>query len=368
MSDTKPTKFNQAILALSESQSFFLSGIFIILFFCALYLTREIVVPLVIALLFNFLLSPAVRFLRRIYIPPQIGSAVVILVLFLVIGYGCYGLGRPATNWMTKGPEALEQVHDKLTTVAKFFATPIRALSQVNDEMNVLSENAQISGQHDAVTVQETSSYFMGTVATTTWQFLVEFGFTIILLYFLLIYDDFFLKKIVHWTTTQEKKKEVLHISRQVQDHIFKYLFARTIINLGLAIVVSVLMFIMDIADPILWGVVVGVLEFIPYFGALISLVIISAVAIVSFASMTMALLLVALFMIILFIEANVVTPIIIGRAVTLNPIIIFLSLLFWGWLWGIAGAFLAVPMMVTIKLIFETLYGVSFLNQLLSD
>jgi predicted PurR-regulated permease PerM len=83
---------------------------------------------------------------------------------------------------------------------------------------------------------------------------------------------------------------------------------------------------------------------------------------------MTIALLVVALFLLILFIEANVVTPIIIGRAVTLNPIIIFLSLLFWGWLWGIAGAFLAVPMMVTIKLIFETLYEVSFLNELLSD
>jgi predicted PurR-regulated permease PerM len=214
----------------------------------------------------------------------------------------------------------------------------------------------------------KTPSNLIGVVATNTWNLLAELIITMVLLYFLLIYDDFFLRKIVHWTVGLDKKKEVVLITRKVQEKVFKYLFAKTSINFVLALVVSLLMFILGMPNPILWGVIAGILEFIPYFGALVSLIIITIVAIFSFASIDYAFLVAFLFLVVVFIEGNIITPIIIGKTMMLNPIIVFLSLLFWNWLWGIAGVFIAIPMMVTIKIVFDALYDISLVSELLSD
>jgi len=366
MPQTTPKQKRKYIKNLLESQLFFISGIFSFLLFYALYLLREIVVPFFIALLFCFLLAPLVKMLRRFYIPAEIGSALVILFLLLGIGYGCYGVAQPAATWIGKGPEAIETVDLKIRKVADFLATPLSAISQVDEDLNSLSKYVQTNNQ-TSVSIKQ-SSFLVGTVATTTWQFLVEVSLTIVILYFLLIYDDFFLSRLVHWRGSLEKKKEVVSIAREVQNNVFKYLFARTVINIGLAVVVTIVMYAFGMPDPLLWGVMAGILEYIPYLGALVSFAVVAVVALFSFASIAYASLVALAFALILFIEGNIIAPIVISRSVMLNPLIIILGLIFWGWLWGVAGAFMSVPLMVTIKIVFETLYEVSFMNEILSE
>ena len=251
------------------------------------------------------------------------------------------------------------------TKLTVYLDAPLKFIAKINDEVSLLSQNAHGSNQR---TVNIKESYLMGTLFNTSWQFLSGLAITIFLLYFLLINEDFFLRKLVNWISSMKHKKEVVIITRKVQNQVWSYLFARTIINIGLGFAVSILMFVLGMPDPILWGVMTGALEFIPYFGAFVSLIVIALVALFSFTSLAYAFLVAALFSLLVFIEGNIISPIVIGRFVTLNPFIIFISLIFWGWIWGIAGAFIAIPLMVTIKVVFETLYEVSFIGELLSD
>ena len=368
--DDNTIKFNfgrilKVIQLTLTAQQFFLAGIFFILLFYTLYFTREIIIPFAIALLFYFLLAPTVSFLQKIYIPAKLGAALVIFLITLIMGYGFYSLAQPATTWINKGPQTINVVDQKLKKLSTLFDAPLKAMTKIDDEVSMLSQNTHISNQR---TINIKASYVMGTVFNTSWQFLSGLGVTILLLYFLLINEDFFLRKLVNWVSSIKHKKEVVIITRKVQNQVWSYLFARTILNIGLGITVSILMYIVGMPDPILWGVMAGALEFIPYFGALVSLIVIALVALFSFTSLSYAFLVTSLFFLIVFIEGNIISPIVIGRFVTLNPFILFISLIFWGWIWGIAGAFIAIPLMVTIKVIFETLYEVSFMGELLSD
>ena len=311
-------------------------------------------------------MAPAISFLQKIYIPAKIGAALVIFIITLIMGYGFYSLAQPAITWINKGPQTINVVDQKLEKLTILFAEPLKAMTQINDKISILSQNTPVNNQR---TLNIKKDYlFMGTVFNTSWQFLSGLGVTILLLYFLLINEDFFLRKLVNWVSSIKHKKEAVVIARKVQNQVWSYLFARTIINIGLGFIVSILMYILGMPDPILWGVMTGTLEFIPYFGAFISLIVIALVALFSFASLGYAFLVTSLFFLIVFVESNIIAPIVIRRYVTLNPFIIFISLIFWSWIWGIAGAFIAIPLMVTIKVISETLYEVSFWGELLSD
>ena len=335
------------------------------LLFYTFYFTHEIIIPFVIALLFYFLLLPAVIFLQKMYIPANLGAALVIFLIISIIGYGFYSLAQPATAWINKGPQTIDVVDQKLKKLTIFFDVPLKVIAKINDEVTTLTQSTHASNQK---TIHIKESYFMGTVFNTSWQFLSGLGVTIFLLYFLLINEDFFLRRLVQWVSSMKHKKEAVTIAREVQNQVWSYLFARTLINAGLGFTVSILMYVLGMPDPILWGVMTGALEFIPYFGALVSLIVIALVALFSFASLGYALFVTSLFSLNVFIEGNIISPIVISRYVTLNPFIIFISLIFWGWIWGIAGAFIAIPLMVTIKVIFDTLYEVSFMGELLSD
>lgn len=352
------------ISGLTTSQ-IFLAAIFFIILGYTFYFARDLLVPFTIALLISFLLSPGVKLLQMIYIPPQIGAALIILIGLLIFGYGCYTLAQPATSWVNKGPEAITKVNERLDKLGNVLSFPIKMISKVDDVITTFSKKIEFE-KKEVPQVKE--SQFMGTFFTTTWQFLLEFCVFIILLYLLLISNDFFLRRIVHWASSLEKKKEAVIIARQVQRDIWKYLFAKTIINISIAIVVSILMFFLGMPDPILWGVMAGILEFIPYVGALVSLFVITLVALFSFTSIGYVFLISFLFFTVISIEGSIITPIIMGRTFTMQPVVVFLSLMFWGWIWGIAGAFIAIPFMMIIKTLIQTLYEVSFWEELLSD
>ncbi len=345
--------FFKTFKTIEELQVIFLGGIFLLILVNALYWAREIVIPFIIALLCNFLLTPSVRALQRLYIPAQIGAALVIMLVLFLIGSCIYGLTQPATAWLNKGPTAISDVNHKLITLGNSISAPFENLSKFGEMLSsFIPKPTQITTQ---TITPDKESFFVGTIAVTG-QFLVGFATTIILLYFFLCYENYFLKKILPWMASLERKKEVVEISHEIQTQIFRYLFARTLINIGLAIAVSITMFILGMPDPILWGVMAGLLEFIPYIGALVSFIVIVVVALFSFVSVGYAFLVALLFFILVFLEANIVSPIVFGRTLTLNPILIFISLMFFTWIWGIAGTFVAVPMMVSIKIIVEML------------
>ncbi len=337
-----------------KSHFFFSDALFFLFFFCILFYTRSIVLPLVFALLFDFLLAPLVTLLNKYHIPAPLSALLIILILLVIIGIGCFGLIDPALSWIAKGQEIVDILNKKVVELQQFFIGSEHPLIQTDQKIHAVDSISTKA-------IEVVSSIFI-----TTESFLISIGITIFLLYFLLISENFLFHKIVR-STERENKKDVVIIFSKVKHSIWRYLFARTMINIGLGFATAILLYLVGMPNPILWGTMVAILEYIPVVGALASVIVIFAAAIFTFVSFWYAFFIVFLFSVIVAIEANVITPIVIGKTVMLTPIIVFLSIMFWGFIWGVPGIFIAIPITVIIKIILETYYPHSFMNELLS-
>ena len=159
-----------------------------------------------------------------------------------------------------------------------------------------------------------------------------------ILLYFLLAYDGVFLDKIIRATPRLGDKKRAVSIMRDIEAHISRYLLTITAINIGLGIAVGTTVHFLGLRNPIMWGVMVAAFNFVPYLGALTGIICMTLGAVLSFDSLAIM-------------EGNFITPFVLGRSLTLNPVVILVALAFWGWMWGISGMILAVPILATFKI-----------------
>ena len=206
------------------------------------------------------------------------------------------------------------------------------------------------------VLLNQTWSFFLGAVVMT------------ILLYFLLASGDLFLRKVVTVLPRLEDKKRAVQMAHQIEENISIYLVSVTTINLGLGVLVGVAMWLLGMPTPWLWGAMAGLFNFVPYLGAIASATVIALVASASFDGIGQAILPPAVFFTMTSIEGNFVTPAILGRRLTLNPVVIFVSLIFWGWIWGVAGALLAVPILAVFKLFCDNIEPLSSIGEFLGD
>jgi predicted PurR-regulated permease PerM len=149
-----------------------------------------------------------------------------------------------------------------------------------------------------------------------------------------------------------EDKKMAVDISRQMEADISMYLFTVTIISVGEGAAVGLAMYFIGLPNPLLWGVMAGILNFIPYLGSLVGVVVLTLVALLSFESIGHILLVPAAYLVIDFVEAYLVSPFVLSKRLTLNPVVLLIWLLFWGWLWGAAGALMAIPLLASFKIV----------------
>ena len=174
---------------------------------------------------------------------------------------------------------------------------------------------------------------------------------TLILLYFLLAYDGVFLGKLIKLMPTLSDKKRAVSIAHEIEAQVSRYLFTITIINICLGLGVGATVGFLGLPNPLMWGTMVAVLNFIPYLGALTGIICMTLGAVLSFDSMGYALLFPLSYLVLATLEGNFITPMVMGRSLTLNPVLVLLSLTFWGWMWGIVGVILAVPILAAFKI-----------------
>ena len=180
-------------------------------------------------------------------------------------------------------------------------------------------------------------------------------GFSVaILLFFLLASGDVFLRKLVTVIPTFRDKKRAVDITRQIEADISFYLLSFTSVNVGLGIAMAIATGLLGMPNPLLWGAVVAILNFVPYVGAVTSMIILGLVGVQSFDSLGLALAAPVILLVLVGLTAEVVTPMVLGRGLLLNPVAIFIAIMLWGWLWGLAGVLLAVPMLASFKIICE--------------
>ncbi len=317
-------------------------GLFVLAACYALSVATALFMPVVIAFLLNFLLTPMVRALERLRVPVPLGAAFVLVGLVGAVALGLYYLSGPAAAWIEEVPDALRQVEYEL----RGLTAPVEEATQQVQNL------AAGGGGEETQTVQVERATLSTVLLSQTTQFLAGAVIVFFLLYFLLASGDLFLRKLVHVLPMFRRKRIAVQIVHGIEHDLSRYLFTYAIINAVLGTVVGFGLYLLGMPNPALWGLMVGVLNFMPYLGPLVGVTILGLVAFVSFESTAKALAAPALYFTINALEGNLVTPLVMGQQLRLNPVAIFLSLIFWGWLWGVAGALLAVPLLVTLKIV----------------
>jgi len=343
-----------------------LTGLFILAAFYTLYFARSFLLPIVLALLLSLLLSPLVRLLRRLHLPEPLGAGIVLLALLGALGGGIYELSGPAYEWMQKAPTSLRRVEAKLRELKRPVLLFGRATEQVAKIADVTA-NSPAKAAPVAVAVPAGPSLGARLVGGTT-DFVASAAIFFILLYFLLASGDLFLRKLVRVLPSLADKKRAIEIARQVETDISAYLSTVAMINLGLGVGVAVAMALIGLPNPLLWGMMAALTNFIPYLGAASCYVVLGMAGFLTFDDLPHALLPVGAFLCLNIAEAYFITPMVLGRRLTLNPVVLFLGLTFWGWLWGIAGAILAVPIMVVFKIFCDHIEPLAPIGEFLGD
>jgi len=279
-------------------------------------------------------------------IPGSIGAGIIIVGLLASGAYGTYLLSDPARQWLQKAPTSFDTIRKKL----RGFLEPVEKARQTTQQIEKITT---LGGKEKDVTTVEIKKPGLGEfVFTSTQTFLVGCGVTLVLLYFLLATEDLFLLKLVKVLPSLDDKKRAVEICRQIEGDVSTYLWTVTLVNAGLGIVVGLSMYFLQMPNPALWGVLAAVLNFIPYLGALTGIMSVALASALTFDDPVKIIIAPAIYFLAAIIEGNFITPIMLGRSLALNPVVIFIWLIFWGWAWGIVGAVLAVPLLAIVKII----------------
>jgi predicted PurR-regulated permease PerM len=326
-----------------DIRSIALAGLFILAVFYTIYFMRSILLPLVLALLLSYLLRPIVRGLARLKIPLPVSSALLLIGFFGLIGYGISTLAAPTAGWLAKAPAGFTELQQKLLPVRKSVAQVTQATGEIEKLTSTNSETKAIELKRHPITEM---------LFVRTPEFVASAVLSLILLYFLLVYDQTFIAKLVKLLPTLSDKKTAVGIAHDIESQISRYLFTITAINVCLGLAVGSAVGLLGLPNPVMWGVMVALLNFVPYLGALTGIICMTIGATLSFDSLGYAFVFPAVYLTLGVIEGSFITPWVMGRSLTLNPVIILLSLTFWGWMWGIVGIILAVPILAAFKIL----------------
>ncbi|MBV9523939.1 MAG: AI-2E family transporter, partial [Alphaproteobacteria bacterium] len=301
-----------------------LAGILILMVFYTLYFAREIIMPIVLAFLLNLLMQPAMRMFAKLRVPAVISALFVLFLFFAVVTGLTSSLAAPAADWFGRLPQTLPRIEERLSVLK----LPLDQVRRATDELSKLTVPS--SGGATPVVVQDSS--LGGLVFTSTRTFLSGLLTTIVVLFFLLIAGDLFLRKLVEVLPRFGDKKHAVAISQEVERNISAYLATISGMNLLVGIGVGISAWASGLGDPLLWGALAFLLNYIPIIGPMAGILLIFLGGMLSFDTLWQAGLLAGTYLGIHFLEGEVVTPMLVARRFTLNPVLVIVSLIFWFW------------------------------------
>lgn len=312
----------------------------------ALFAAQTFLLPIVLALLLTFLMRPLVRRLHRWRIPYTLGALLTVVAITACGTYLAYSLASPAATWMDRAPKDLQKLEMRLRSMRSSVGELQKATKQVE-------KLAQIVDGSDAQrTVQLERTSLTEVLLAGTWQLLSAIGLVLVITFFLLASGDQFPEKIVRVLPHEVEEVRAAEIIDTLESDISVYLVTVSSINIVLGILVGFAVWAAGLPNPALWGALATTANFVPYLGPTLGVAVVAAVGLVTFSDPLRALLPAFLYASINMVEAYLVTPTILGKRLTLNPSALLIGVIFWGWLWGVVGGLIAVPLLVSFKII----------------
>jgi predicted PurR-regulated permease PerM len=325
------------------------------------YVARPVVLPLLLAWVAAMTLKPPVRWLRAWHFPASLAAAIVLGIFLTLAGLGAVWLGRPAVDWVKSAPEKIPQLKEKYRTALQ----PVFRLSAAASNMGNLDVTQNSTNAVPSVAVKD--NHMFGTMFTWTRGVLTGIGEAIVLTFLLLAAGDTFHQKLAETMHNRQHKKRAVEISREIQHSISNYLFTVSLVNAGLGCAVGTALWLLGLPNAAMWGGVAFALNFLPFFGPIMGVCIVGLAGLLEYNTFGGALLPVAAYLGLHLLESYLVTPYALGQRFSLSPVIIFMAFIFFVWLWGVVGALLAMPLLVSLKVICERVPALQHLTKFLS-
>jgi predicted PurR-regulated permease PerM len=354
MTTPRAPRLSAAIIA--EFRSVATTGLFLLAVFYTLHLGQDFFLPIVLALVLSLLLRPLVRGLQRLRIPASMGALLLVVTLVGGAGFAAYQLWEPAADWVARAPQDLKRLDTRVRRL-------LRSVEQVSQTAAQVDQIA--AGGSDTPQVEIKRPSLSQVVLGSAWHVLARGLIVLVLLYFFLASGDQFLKKLPR-ILPPDQADEVLASVAETERQISTYLLSVSLINLGLGALTALVMGLLGMPTPVLLGAVAAVLNFVPYLGPAVMATLLAMVALLSFPDAGQAIPAPLAYLGLHTVEANFVTPHLLGRRLPLNPTAIFVGFLFWWWIWGVVGALLAVPLMVVIKVVCDRTEELAGVGELL--
>ncbi len=318
-------------------------GIFLLLFGAVLYFGRAILLPIVAAVVVALTLAPLVKAAKRHGISPWITALLIVSCSVGLVSLAATALAGPVSEWMGRAPNIWASVKEKLSVLEQ----PLASLRQLE---------AALFGSDSGAAASSAPSVVLPVVAFVTpaaGELLLFFG---TLMFFLV--GQFELRaRLVSLFAEREAKLRFLKIMNDIEKNLTGYLVVVTIINAGLGVIVALGALLLGFPNPVIFGLLAALLNYIPYVGPAVMAVVLFGIGLVTFPSLGHALLAPIGLVALTTMEGHFITPTIVGRRITLNPLLIFLALAFWTWMWGPLGAFLAAPLSIVAMVVFNHLF-----------
>ncbi|MBB5014788.1 AI-2E family transporter [Rehaibacterium terrae] len=325
----------------------------------------SLLIPIVLAMFLGLIANPIVRGLQKLWIPRWLGALGVVVGGVAAAVLLASVLVRPAAEWVRQAPSEIRQHAPKLRALTKPFEEANRAASE---------SLSQLAGQApqapSPVQIVEPAPSGLWSVLSGTPITLASVGAIVLLAYFFLLYGENLQRRAITLLPDRAKQRVTVEILRTIESEVSRYVLTITVINIGLGAATAAALWGLGLkpGDALLWGTVVGLLNYAPYFGPLVGTIALTLVGMVAFKELGQALLVPAAYLAINLVESQLVTPIVLGRRMAISPLILLLWLMLWGWLWGVAGLLLAVPMLVTFKIVSARIDGWQGWAQVMED
>ena len=325
----------------------------------ALYYARALFLPLTMGWLLALTLSPIVRMGQRWRIPNGVTASFLVFMISVLVVAGITVLAAPVTNWVNEAPHIGYQLREKVQTIRNSIA----AVSRAGEEVQKIAEPKSPGVQE--VTVKQPG--VVTRAADSVLSIAASLVLTLALTFFLLVSRDLLYMKIIRILPTLGDRKRALRIATGIETEISRYLLFITLINTAIGVAVGSLSWVVGLPNPLLWGIVAAVLNYLPYVGAFVGIILIAIISIITFDNLGYAIVAPLGYLAVTIFEGQFITPAALGRRFELNTVAILVSIAFWGFVWGIVGVIIAVPLLIVIRVFCEHIEGLSKLSELLS-
>jgi predicted PurR-regulated permease PerM len=313
----------------------------------ALRAGAEFFLPVTAALVIAIALVPMLEWLERRRVPSGLSAFLCVLLFIIVANIAVASILLPAAEWVRLLPERIGRVRDTLAPVIEIYSELERFINDIVDEFGANADAPR-------TVALETPNSLLDIIATSAPFAAIQMFFGVLVIFFFLAGWTRMRKRTITTRASFDGAMTTARAIQQIVDATSTYLGTITLVNVLMGLVVAFILWMLDMPTPLMWGGIVAVLNYIPYLGPIASVLLLALGGLMAFADPWYAFLPALAFAVIHLLEANLITPSIVGHRLTINPLLILVALSFWAWVWGTTGALLAVPLLIIMKTVLD--------------